>query len=151
MIIANPRTKTVKDEVAHPWMIAVDCIATPREVDVSSFLGEKVVVTVFKSLKGKSLALFRSFRRVIENDVEIDLDSRAVEFSNHLFKFTNLSARFGTPCVTSMRREESNWIIAPVVSVFKSRSVLGVTREFMNRHEFDSGNAERLKIRNLFD
>ena len=88
---------------------------------------------------------------MVEDDVEIDLDSGAVERFDHFLEFANLRARRLIPGVSPMRRIERDRVVTPVIRSLRDRSIGGVARKFMNRHEFDRRDPERFEIGNLLD
>ena len=89
-----------------------------------------------------------AFGRVVEHDVENDLDSGPVQRLDHIAKFVHRAKRILPRAVGLVRREERNRRIAPVID-FSRRAILGI--ELEDRQQFDGGDAELLQIRNLLD
>ena len=89
-----------------------------------------------------------AFRGVIEDHVENDLDSGPVQRFDHVAKFVHRAQRILTRAIRLVRRKERNRRIAPVVDSSR-RAILSI--ELKDRQQFDRGDAELLKIRNLLD
>ena len=89
-----------------------------------------------------------AFRGVIENYVENDLDSRAVQRFDHVAKFIDRAQRILTRAIRLVRRKERNRRIAPVIDSSR-RGILSIELEY--REQFYRCDAELLKIRNLLD
>ena len=89
-----------------------------------------------------------AFGGVIEHDVENDLDAGPMQRLDHVAKFVDRAQRILTRAVGLVRREERDRRIAPVVDQ-PGRGILGV--ELEHRQQFDRGDAEFLKVGNLFD
>ncbi len=89
-----------------------------------------------------------AFGRVIEHDVENDLDARPVQRLDHVAKLVHRAERILPRAVRLVRGEERDRRIAPVVDLSR-RAILSI--ELEHRQQFDRGDAELLKIRNLLD
>ena len=98
--------------------IAVDGVAATAIVEERAVRAHHVVILTLEALERKDVALRAAFRRVIEYNVKINFQPRAMKRLNHFLKLRDLRSRRRVPCVSSMRRAEGDRIVTPVVSAF---------------------------------
>ena len=85
---------------------------------------------------------------VVENDVEDDLDARAMQRFHHVPKFMDRPSRILARAVSPVGGEERNRRVAPIV-LEPGRSVVRI--ELEHGQQLDRRDAELLKVRNFFD
>ena len=85
---------------------------------------------------------------MIEDDVEDDFESRAMERLDHVPEFVEDPERFLPRTVRMMRREEGDGLVAPVIHL-ASRRIVRV--ELKHRQQLDRGDPQVFEIRNLLD
>jgi hypothetical protein len=94
-----------------------------------------------------------SFSRVSEGDVQDDLDSRAMELSNHRLEFVNLSAGLGR--IALFGREEGGSVVAPVIPQQRSRRRIDAADrrfvELLDRQQLDGRDAQLAEIGDLLN
>ena len=145
----HPVAKAVHDHAADNGMIGVEGIPGTAEIGVpGAIVVEDVVGAVVDPAKAQRRAVMVAFGGVIEHHVENDLDSRPVQRLDHVAKFVHRTQGILTRAVRLVRRKERNRCIAPVIDR-PCGAILSV--ELEDRQQFDGGDAELLKIRNLLD
>src|SRR5262249_30165046 len=107
----------------------IERIARTAVVDIPcSVLLENVISSVFQAAEAQSGPSFVPFRSVIVNDVQNDLDIRAVKRLNHVAKLIYRPEWILTRAVAVVRRKERDRCIPPVVD--QSRwAILAIKRE----------------------
>ena len=130
------------------WL-ALSVLPVPRVVGVArAVLLEDVVRLVVQTAEAQRRPAVVAFRRVVEHDIENDLDAGPVQRLDHIAKFIHRAKRILTRAVGLVRRKERDRRIAPVID-FSRRAVLGI--ELEHRQQFDGRDAELLEIGNLLD
>ncbi len=124
-------------------MGGVDGVTGAGVVDVVAVIvGQGAIVgEVVDALEGQRRPHFVAFCRVVVDHVENDLDPGIVERAHHV-------AEPGDAAWTVIalgRREEAERVVAPEIAqaLFQKEIVIG---KFMDRHQFDGGDAEALDI-----
>ena len=64
---------------------------------------EHVIDLVFKSLESQRRSQFVAFGSMVEDDVQNHFDPGLVQSPDHLLEFIDLTARFGSGRIASMR------------------------------------------------
>jgi hypothetical protein len=90
--LEHPVTQAVHDQLERLRLGDVEGVAAAREVDVAGaiLLREAVVDRVVEATERKSRAEAVAFARVVVDDVEHDLDPRAVKELHHLLELAHL-------------------------------------------------------------
>ena len=149
MHLFDPISETIEDHAADNGMIPVECVSRAAVIRVArAVLCRECSRCRCRDRESSVSALMVAFGGVIENDVENHLDAGPVQRLHHVAKFVYGAERILARAVGLVGREERDRRIAPVVDRPGGR-ILRVKVE--HRQEFDGGNAEFLKIRNLFD
>jgi hypothetical protein len=147
--VGDPVAQAVEDQPAHHRVIRVQRIAGPRVVRIAGTIGrEEIVGVVVEPAKRQRGAAVVAFRRMVVDDVQDDLDARAVQRLDHVPELVDRRERIGTRAVPRVRREERDRRIAPMVDETR-RAVPRV--ELEDRQQLDRRDAEILQIGNLLD
>ena len=77
--------------------------------------------------------------------------SAGVQCPHHLLELADLSARLLAHRVASVRREEANRVVAPVVRPRRLLAEAVEDRKLVDRHQLDGGHAQRLQVRDFLD
>src|SRR5262249_40873527 len=132
-------------------MIGIERVAAAGEVGISGTIALKDVVrTVLKpaeTLRGTGVV---TLCRVIEHDIENDLDAGAMQRLHHVAKLVDGPERILPCAVRLMRREERQRLIAPVVHASVTRRH-GLRVELKHWQELERSDTQLLKIRDLLD
>ena len=89
-----------------------------------------------------------AFGGVIEDDVEDDFDSGAMERLDHVPEFVEDRKRFLARAVRVMRRKERDRLVSPVVHAARRRML---RIELKHRQQLHGGDAQVLQVGNLLD
>jgi len=151
----DPIAQTIYDEVLHDGMIAVHGIAAAGEVQVVACLVQDVIDAVVQPAKTEGRPAPVPLRRVIEDDVQDHLETRAVQRAHHLPEFVDVLAIDGAARIAARGSEKADIAVAPVVLQFVARRNAAPAQpglaEFLNRQQFDRGHAQIEQVRNHFD
>src|SRR6516162_1523159 len=114
MHLGHPVTQAVQNEPAHDRLIGVERIATTTVIGVTGLIVLKDVIEII----GQTAIARRwpgraALRGVIEDDVEDNFESGAVERFDHIPKFIEDSEWVLLRAVRVMRHEERNRLVAP--------------------------------------
>ena len=120
-------------------------VATSRGVDVASPIGGQAVVgPIVQPAKRQGGTVLIALRGVIEDDIEQDFDSGAMEGVDHGAELGHLAHRSARPRlrgVRLIRREVADGVVAPVVGKPPfDEKLLGYGG--VDREEFDCGHAQ---------
>src|SRR5580765_5203277 len=127
-------------------MVSVKSVPGAAIVGVSGTVGfEYIVSPIVQSAEAQRGTAVVALGGVIEHDVKNDLDPSPVQRFDHVAKFVNRAQRILPRAIRGVRRKERNWCIAPIVNPSRS-TILDIEME--TRQQFNSGDAQLLKIRN---
>src|SRR6266404_6116354 len=99
-------------------MIRVECVSRAAIVGVfGTVFSEEVVGAVIQSAEAKCWASVVSFRRVVEHNIENDLNAGPVECFDHVAKFVYWPERFLTRAACLVRGKEGDRRVSPVVDL----------------------------------
>src|SRR6516225_1856246 len=130
-------------------MIGVKRIAGAAVIRIARAVRlQDVVGGVVQPSEAERWAVVIPFRSVVEDHIEDDLDSGPVQRLDHVAKLFDRTDPIPARAVSLVRCEEGDRRIAPVVDE-SSRAILRIKLE--DWQQLNSGNAELLEIRNLFD
>ena len=77
--------QTVNNEPAHHRMIAVHDVATAAEIIVVAIRRQHVIDIVINALEAEARSHLISFCRVVEHNIQNDLDAIFLELANQAF------------------------------------------------------------------
>src|ERR1700750_2813849 len=107
-------------------MIGIERISRTAIVGVSGAVFFKHVVdVVIESAEAQRWAIAVAFRRVIEHNIENDLNTGAVQGFDHVTKLVYRPERLLTRAVSPVRGEEGDRSVTPVID-FSGRSMLSI-------------------------
>src|SRR5580692_281050 len=99
--------EAIENHPANDGMIGVERVARPAVIGVTRTVSFKNVVgAVLEAAETQSRPILIALRRVIENYVENDLDTRPVQGLHHVAKFIHRAERILARAVALMWREE---------------------------------------------
>jgi hypothetical protein len=143
----HPIAEAVEDHPPDNRMIGVERVSSPAVVGVArAIFFEDVVSDVVNPPEAQRRSALVAFGGMVEDDVENGLNSRPVQFLDHVAKLIHWTERMLPPAVGLMRREERDRSVAPIIDE-SGRAILDV--ELEHGQQFDGGNAELLEIRNF--
>ena len=98
--------------------------------------------------KAKRRPAMVALGRVVEYDVENDLDAGSVQCLDHIAEFVDRPEQVAARAVRLMRRKERNRRVSPVIDL-----AWGTVQriELKHRQQLDGRDAELLEIRDLLD
>ena len=147
MHFRHPVAQRVHDELKDLRRAHEEGVARARRVEVVLAIpvDEAVVGGIVDAAEGQSRAHVVALCRVVVDDVEDDLDVSRVQGLHHGLELRHLCAGVLRRCVTVVRGEVADRVVAPVV-----RQSLGlqrrIVRELLDRHELDRGDAELRQV-----
>ena len=152
----HPVGKAVDDELAHNGVVAIDRIAASRIIPVAApVLFEHVVDRVVEAAERYGRSKLVALGRVVEDDVENDLDAGLMQLLYHPFELLAPVRLPPTLRIGRLRRKEGDGAVAPVVCERLAGQRVELLRfplvEFLDREELDRGNPQFLKVRDFFD
>ena len=109
---------------------------------------QDVIRCVFQPAIAQRRALMVCLRRVVEHDIEDDLDPGSMQRLDHIAKLVDGAQAILVRAVRHMRSEERHGRVPPVVDM-AGDSIVGV--ELEHRQQLHRCHAELLKIRDLVD
>ena len=151
----DPVPQAIEDDVADHRMIAFTVLPVPVIVAVVPpiVLLEQVVDRLSKSAERERRPVLVALGRVVEDDVQDDLDAGPVKRLHHLLELERLLAIAARAAVGRLRGHERHRVIAPVVrqplAGHRIRPDLIALVELRDRHQLDGRHAEVLEIRDL--
>ena len=151
VVVVHPVPQTEEDQFADDRVIAVDRVAAAGVVAVVAGVAEHVVDAVLQPLERERGPEVVALGGMVEDDVENHLDAGGMEGPNHLLEFANLAARLLPGRVATVRREEGQRIVAPVVELVGPDAAGQLGGKLVHRHQLHRRHTERLKIRDLFN
>ena len=123
--LGHPVAQAVLNQTPHDRLVRVQGVAAPGIVGVLRFvLLEDVIELVGQAAIAQRGSISAVLRCVVEDDVEDDFESRAMERFDHVPKFVKHPERFLPRAERMMRREEGDGLVPPVIHA--SRRVLRV-------------------------
>ncbi len=153
MVLGHPVPETVHDIADDHRVIAVEGIAAAAEIVVLSARGEHIVDAVVHALEAHEGTFAVSLRRVVEHDVQDDLDLALLEQLDQFLELGPLLVIFDRGCIGCIGGKKSHRIIAPVFQ--KPLSVVGAgidgLIELKYRHELDGCDAQALEMGDFFN
>src|SRR5262245_26225789 len=130
MHVGDPIAEAVEDQAPDNRFICVQGIAAPGKVGVPGpICGKNVVGLIGKPAKAKGRTTLAALRRVIVDDVENDLDARAMQRLDHVAKFVNRTQRIRSRTVAVVNGEERKRLVSPVVAE-TGRAVLFIESKY---------------------
>ena len=143
--LLDPVARAVHDHLADAGVGAPQRVAGSGvvRVRVSGLAGHQVVGAVVDPLVAVDRPVLVSFRRVVVDHVEDDLDVRGVKRLDHGAELVVLFALFGPAAVAVVGGEKVQRHVTPTASL------LGVALE--DGHEFHRGDAQFFQVGNLLD
>ena len=154
MILGGPVAQAVDDKFPHRRIVAVHRVSAARVVREISLLIEDIPSLVVDAPERKNRSVCAAFRRMVEDDIEHDLDALPVECPHHFLHFGDLHALGSGRRVTRLRSEKTHRAVAPVVAqrfaVRRIRAEIFRLVEFKDRHEFHAINAEAREVFHFF-
>src|ERR1700752_2367233 len=116
MHLLDPVTQAVNYHAAHNGMVGIQRVTTARVIGIARSVAFKDVIgAVVEPSETQRRPVAAAFRSVIEHDVENDLDARTVEGLDHVAKLIYRTDWILTRAVCLVRREERNWLVAPII------------------------------------
>ena len=144
--------EAIEDHLADDRMIPIERVAAAGVVAVMlAAVFEHVVDAVFQALEAQRRPLLVAFGRVVEDDVEDDLDVGGVQRADHFLELADLAPRRAPHGVAAVRREQGHRIVTPVVQPRRRLPEAIEDRELVDRHQLDGGDAQRFQVGNLLD
>ncbi len=114
--LAYPVTHRVDDHVEHPGVGGVDRVAAAGHVVVIALVGgQPVVALMVDATEAQCGPLVTALGGVVVDDVDDDLDARAVQLGDHLLELAHLPTERRLRGVGGVRGEEAKRRVAPVV------------------------------------
>ena len=101
-------------------MIAVHGIAAATEIIIVSIGSQQIINIVVKAFKRYERPILVSFCRMIEYNVQNNLDSVLMQGFYQLLQFRPLPVILYGRCITGVGRKKTDGIIAPVIQKFSS-------------------------------
>ncbi len=141
--LRRPVPQGVHDEREHLRVPHVQRVAGAGEVEVVPRVARDgpVVGRVVDSLEVERRPEVVALGGVVVDDVEDDLDARAVERLHHGLELGDVAPGQGPVPVPDVGGEEGQRVVAPVVAEAAVEQVL-VVGEAVDRHQLDRGDAE---------
>ena len=140
VVFGRPVTKAVEDEIPDHGLVAIERVAATAEVQVIAVGGEQIVGFVVESAERNDRSGRITFRGVVEDDIENDLDARSVEALDQIFEFVDLLPLIAACGEARFRCAEGQRAVTPVIAErFAGVGVLAkilVLVELEDRHEF---------------
>ena len=146
--LGDPVAQRVGDQLQRerpPW---VEGVAAAGVVDVARrvILRRAVVRAVVDAAEAQNRAVGAALGGVVVDDVEDDLDARAVQRAHHRLELAHHRGGVAAPGgVRGVRREETDRVVAPVVGHPAALQV-GLAHELVDRQQLDGGDAERAQV-----
>jgi hypothetical protein len=114
--LPHPVTETVDNHAPHDRMIRVQRVSSTAVIGVARTVAfQDVVSSVVDSTKVEGRAGVVSLSGMVEDDVQADLNARAMQRLHQSPKFIDRAGRILTQAVGPMGSEERNWRVAPIV------------------------------------
>ena len=117
MHLQHPIAQAVHDKLKGARVEDIEGVAGTGKIQVEArvFRSQPVVGLIVDPAKTERRPEVISFRGVIVDDVENDLDARGVEISHHRFELRHLAAGRAAARVLGFRREEADRVVTPIV------------------------------------
>src|SRR5262245_34552480 len=98
-------------------MEQIQTVTSPGEVEIKPGIvgAQPIVGGIVDSAETKRRAKMISFPGVIVNHVKNHFDARSVQTAHHRFKLGDLLAHLPAAGIFSMRSEETDRVVAPVI------------------------------------
>ena len=133
-------------------MIAVQCVAASAEIIIFSLRRKDIVNIIIKSLETEIRSIFISFCRMIEYNIQNNLDSIFVELPDQFLQLPSFFLKIIQCRIIIIWRKVTDSIIPPVLQKRVPVDFSGIDRlvKFKYRHQFHRVDAELFQIRNFF-
>ena len=144
-----------EDQGADDRMVAVDRVAAAGVVEEAALLVEEVIKAVVEPAEVEGRPLVVPFGRVVEDDVEHDLDPGGVERLDHPAELLPGGGVLGVAGIGRLGRAEGDRVVAPEVAELLAgqrvdeRAVVLV--ELVDRQQLDGRHPQRLQVGDLLD
>ena len=151
---ATHQRRQFEDEFADHRVVAVERVAAATEVLVTALRREQVPGPVVQAAERERRPILAPLRRVVEDDVENDLDAVFVQLLDERLEFIDLHAGPSAGRVSRFRGTERQRVVAPVVEEPLPRSRVPpidlALVELEDGHQLDTVDAQLLEKGYLF-
>ena len=147
MHLGHPVPQRVHDQLQGVRVASVEAVAGTGEILVEPqvLVDQAVVGGVVDAAEIDRRTELVAFGGVVVDHVEDDLDALLVERPDHGLEFGHRTAALSVGGVLVVRCEESEGVVAPVVSQAQVQQP-AVVHELMHRHQFDRGDIQRFEM-----
>ena len=151
MVFGDPVFETVDDELPDNGVIAVKGIAAAAEVVILPGGHQHVIDVIVKALEGQEGSVLIAFGRMVEDNVQDDLDPVLFQDLDGLFQLCSLFVVFQRSREGGVGGKEGNGIVAPVLHQLFAVDGAGIDGliKFKDRHQLDSRDPQLLQIGDL--